>query len=299
VSDSPKLTRHYTATARAPGWLVSVLPIVGFPAQIWEHRYLVQNFCRRELLGRFRGSLLGLFWVLVHPLFVFFVYYFVFGILFNPRTGGGPDPFFAIYLFSGVLGFTSINEGCMRSCTCVVDNGNLVKKVAFPSQLLPIPPIVVSLLVYLVGAVVCIVAGTVLGVLHPGPRLFLLPVVMLLQGAMTLGIGLFLANCYVFSRDTSHLWGIVSMAWMFLTPVFWLPQQLLTKVPFLATMFAFNPAYPLLQAQRLVLGVEDGPELGLGDLGSHLLAALAWALAFLGLGYGLFMSRRHKFADLV
>lgn len=298
MSDTPKLTRHYAATARAPSWLASMLPIVGFPAQIWEHRYLVQNFCRRELLGRFRGSLLGVCWVLVHPLFVFLVYYFVFGILFS-KTGGAPDPFFAVYLFSGVLGFTSISEGCMRSCTCVVDNGNLVKKVAFPSQLLPIPPIAVSLLVYLVGAVVCVVAGTALGVLQPGVRLLLLPVVMLLQGTMTLGIGLLLANCYVFSRDTSHLWGIVSMAWMFLTPVFWEPKMLLEKVPFLATLFSFNPAYPLLQAQRLVLGAPDRVDSGLGDLGGHLLAALAWALAFLVLGYGLFMSRRHKFADLV
>ena len=73
-----------------------------------------------------------------------------------------------LYLFSGVIVFTSINEALTRSCTCVVDNGNLIKKVAFPSQLLPVPMILIALMVYLVGAVVCFTVGTIYGVQQPG-----------------------------------------------------------------------------------------------------------------------------------
>jgi lipopolysaccharide transport system permease protein len=281
--------------------------------EIWRHRYLVHNFFRRELLGRFRGSALGLLWVLVHPMFMFAVYYLVFGYLFgNTKTGTAPTPEYALYLFSGVIAFTALAEGTTRSCTCVVDNGNLVKKVAFPSQLLPVPLVLVSLTVYAVGALVCLVVGVAYGVLSPGWSLLLLPVVLLIQFVMTLGIGLFLANAFVFSRDANHLWGIFSAAWMFLTPVFWYPHALEGAIAdFIKGLFAWNPAYPLLQAHRLVLGAGpvkytkevDGVPVEMwsdfGNLGDHLLHASLWALVFLFLGYAVFMSRRHKYADLV
>jgi lipopolysaccharide transport system permease protein len=280
-----------------------VLPVVGYPAEIWRHRYLVQNFFRRELLGRFRGSALGLVWVLVHPMFQFAVYFLVFGFLFN-KTGEPPSMELAVYLFSGVIAFSALNEGLMRACTSVVDNGNLVKKVAFPSQLLPVPVVMVSLLVYLVGAVVCLGVGWSTGVLQPGWSLLALPVVLLVQATLTIGLGLFLANAQVFARDVSHLWGIVSMSWMFLSPVFWFPYQLGSALGdgFRAAL-EWNPLYALLMAHRIALGATDavvaGQLVAFGDLGGHLVHAGVWALGFLLLGYSIFMSRRHQYADHV
>jgi len=313
TSGSAPFVKTYSAETARHTVLASLVPVVRYPLEIWRHRYLVHNFFRRELLGRFRGSSLGLFWVLVHPIVMFAVYYLVFGYLFgNPKTGVGPGREYALYLFSGVIAFTALNEGVTRSCTCVVDNGNLVKKVAFPSELLPVPLILVSLVVYVVGALVCLGVGLAYGVLAPGWSLLLLPVVLLIQFVMTLGIGLFLANAYVFARDTSHLWSIASMAWMFLTPVFWFPHALEGPIAeSIKQAFAWNPAYPLLQAHRIVLGAQsvkyskevDGVTKDLtsdlGYLGDHLLYASLWALGFLCLGYAVFMSRRHKYADLV
>jgi lipopolysaccharide transport system permease protein len=169
TSGSAPFEKTYSAETARHTVLASLLPVAGYPLMIWRHRYLVHNFFRRDLLGRFRGSSLGLFWVLVHPIVMFVVYYLVFGYLFgNPKTGNAPTPDYALYLFSGVIAFTALNEGITRSCTCVVDNGNLVKKVAFPSELLPVPLIMVSLVVYLVGALVCVCVGLTYGVLAPG-----------------------------------------------------------------------------------------------------------------------------------
>ncbi|HEX6813932.1 MAG TPA: ABC transporter permease [Planctomycetota bacterium] len=313
TSGSAPFEQSYSAETARHTVLASLVPVVGYPLEIWRHRYLVANFFRRDLLGRFRGSALGLFWVLVHPIFMFAVYYLVFGYLFgNQKVGTAPTPEYALYLFSGVIAFTALIEGTSRSCTCVIDNGNLVKKVAFPSQLLPVPLILVSLTVYVVGALVCLGVGLAYGVLQPGWSLLLLPVVLLIQFVMTLGIGLFLANTHVFSRDTSQLWGIFSAAWMFLTPVFWYPHALEGAVAdVIKSLFAWNPAYPLLQAHRLVLGAQPVPYTkdvdgalverlsDFGNLGDHLLHASLWALAFLFVGYAVFMSRRHKYADLV
>jgi len=305
ASETPVKT--YSAATARHSVLRSLLPAVKLPAEIWHHRYLVQNFFRRELLGRFRGSALGIVWVLVHPMFLFAIYYLVFGYLFGkPRAPGeAPSKELAVYMFSGVIAFTALNEGLMRSCTSVVDNGNLVKKVAFPCQLLPVPAILVALLVYLVGALVCTTVGVACGVLLPGWSLLLLPVVLAIQFTLTLGLGLLLANFHVFARDTSHLWGILSTAWLFLTPVFWYRHQVEDALGdnVLATLLAWNPAYPLVQAHRLVLGAHDhlvdGKLVEFGDLGVNLFEAALWATGFLIVGYGVFMSRRHKFADLV
>ena len=299
------LVKTVAAADADKGVLRHLLPVVGYPTLMWRHRNLLLNFFRRELLGRFRGSALGIFWVLVHPLFMFAIYYFVFGYLFGkPGTGAAPSPQYALYMFSGVIAFTALNEGSMRSCTSVVDNGNLVKKVAFPSELLPVPVIMVALMVYLVGAAVCLGVGLACGVLHPGWTLLLLPVVLLIQFALTLGLGMLLATCHVFARDTGHLWGILATAWMFLTPIFWFPASLQQTIGSgLASLCAWNPAYPLIEAHRLVLGAQDadinGVAVEFGDLGSHLWHGALWALLFLVLGHGLFASRRHKFADLV
>lgn len=311
------LLRHYDAARARRGVSWYIARILDYPGVTWRNRYLVANFFRRELLGRFRGSLLGIFWVLVQPIFMFVVYYLVFGILFgNYKIGQPPDSNFAFFLFSGVVFFQCLSEGTASSCNVVVGNGNLVKKVAFPSEVLPIPDVLVSLTVYLVGILVCMLAwlvcqavGLPVSAMQPGWMLLALPLTLAVQFVMMLGLGLFLANLYVFSRDVRHLWGIIATAWMFLTPVFWRPYIMESKVPGLAqTLATFNPAYSLIMAQRIALGATDVPgELdGNGmpivefdDFWGKLGNGALWALVFLLIGYGMFMSRKHKYADLV
>jgi lipopolysaccharide transport system permease protein len=312
--DTTPTFRHYDAATARQGVLRHLATLPGYPEVIWRNRFLVANFFRRELLGRFRGSMLGVFWVLVQPVFMFVVYFLVFGMLFgNWKAGEPPDPNFAFYLFSGVIGFQALNEATTNSCSSVVSNGNLVKKVAFPSEVLPVETVLVSLVIYLVGALVCLaslavcrLAGLQVPGLQPGWLLLALPLVLAVQFVMALGIGLFLANLYVFARDVRQLWGIFTMAWLFVSPVFWLPTMLEQKFGgFAPVLFALNPAYPLVMAQRLALGATDGPlqadglAVHFGHFWSHLGTAALWGVAFLMLGYTTFMSRKHRYADLV
>ncbi|MCA8966305.1 MAG: ABC transporter permease [Planctomycetes bacterium] len=299
------LVRHYDAAAVRRGMLSYVLPMFGYPGLVWRNRYMIQNFLRRELLGRFHGSFLGVWWILAQPLFQFTVYYFVFGVLFAQGRGGNAgDAPYAVYLFSGVILFHSLVEATTQSCSVVVANGNLVKKVAFPSELLVLPVVLSSLVLYLVGAAVCVVAGVWLDVLHPGLLLLALPLVLLIQLVYSTGLGLLLANLDVFVRDTSQLWRVLTMAWMFLTPVFWEPKNFLGLfgehewVGHL--LFNLNSAYPLLMAQRILIGLDDpliGPQLG--DFWTHVGVASLWAAIVLVLGYTSFVSRKHKYADLI
>lgn len=314
MSESQALVRTYDAATAPRGMLRHVLPILGYPRVIWESRNLVANFARREFLARYRGSTLGPSWVVVQPLLMFVIYYLVFGMLFgNYRAGQAPDPNFAFYLFMGTLGFSSLSEATTNHCGVVVGNGNLVKKVAFPSEVLLLPGTLVTLSTWLVGVAVvwigwaiCAAFGLEVASMQLSWRMLLLPVTLVIQFVMILGIGLFLANLYVFVRDVRHIWGIVTMVWMFLSPVFWAPNTVVEKLgqETAGLLFACNPAYSLLMSQRMALGatdavVEGGVTLQFGDFWSHLGVSALWAAGFFVLGYSSFVSRKHKFADLV
>ena len=291
--------RSFDSDARDAGLIVRLRALAEFPQLIWQNRNMVANFFQRELMGRFHGSLLGAWWMLVQPLFMFAVYYVIFGKLYG--RGDGDPVEFALYMFSGVVCFHALNEALSNCCTIVVSNGNLVKKVAFPSEVLPIPSALVSIVLFAVGAVVVVAVGVTTGKFTPGIELLCLPIVILLQLALTLGIGLLLANANVFIRDVQQVWRIFSMAWFFLSPVFWHPRMMAELIgdPALTQLaFYANPAYSLLMAHRIALGGEI-PALGITDIWWHISVLATWALTTLVLGHLTFTANKHKHADLV
>lgn len=279
---------------------LSFLPsLFRFPSLVWANRFMVQNFLRRDLMSRVNGSVLGLGWMLVRPLCLFALFYLVFGLVLGPKVGEGePDPRFAIYLFLGILAFGAITESTTAACSIIVDNGNLVKKVAFPSEVLLVHVALVAQVVYLVAVAVAFVVGLSAGLLSPGLELLAFPLVMVVQFVFVLGLGMLLANLNVFARDTAQLWGLISQGWMFLSPVFLHPRQLKGVIPDEVVAWAenLNPAWALLQSHRLVLGYSDEH---IGTLWPQLGKASLFALGFLLIGYTTFMSRKHKFADVI
>ena len=287
-----------------------ILPIFGYPAVIAQNTTLLANFFRRDLLGRFRGSFLGLFWVLLQPMFLFAIYYFVFGYLFAARGTDRPKVEFALYLFAGIIAYNSFSESTIRACNVIIENGNLIKKVAFPCELLPIPAILVSVIVYLVGAIVFLTVGFAQGQIEVSSAMLALPVVLVVHVAMCLGFGLLLGCLQVLVRDTSHLYTILTQAWFFLSPVFW-PHRMLERkleefIPGSSWVLELNPLYALIQAHRLALGFSSShPEMcyisgtALPSVWYHVGCAALWASFFLVLGYSFFTSRKSKFADLV
>ena len=292
--------RTFDAADQKQGIFRNLQALADYPSAILHNRYMVQNFFRRELMGRFHGSFLGAWWMLVQPLFMFAVYYLVFGMLFD--RGGGKNAEYALYLFSGVIMFHALVEATSTCCNIIVSNNNLVKKVAFPSEVLPVHVAMISVVIYLVGAVVCIAVGLITGVFAPGLTILALPLVLVIQFVMVIGIGLLLANANVFVRDVGQMWRIFSMAWMFLSPVFWTPDMLFKTmgpdsiIP--SIMMNGNPAYPIIMAQRIALAGEI-PGKGMFDFWGNLGVAAIWALAFLIIGFTTFVANKHKHADIV
>jgi lipopolysaccharide transport system permease protein len=300
VTDSLPVT-HYSAETAPRGILRHSLPAFGYPWVAWKHASLVRNFYNRELLGRFRGSLLGVLWVLIQPMFQFTVYFIVFGYLFG-RVGGAPDPEFAVFLFAGIICFGLFTQGTSSALGSVVQNGNLVKKVAFPCELLPLVPVLVETIVFLVSCVVLLAFGLATGTTQLGVEFLALPWLVLVLGVFSTGLSLILANLYVFARDVKHVWGILSMAWFFMTPVFW-PLSMLQQKPslaWLATAMEFNPMFSFVTAHRQVFGIaRHTPAEVPGTVVENLAIGSLWAIGAFVLGYGTFMANKKRYADLV
>jgi lipopolysaccharide transport system permease protein len=293
------LVRTYDAASNRRSALSFLPSLLQFPRLVWTNRYMVQNFLRRDLLSRVNGSLLGVGWLLLQPMFLFLLYFLVFGVFLNNRaTGAGPDIGFALYLFSGIVVFHAIMEATTVSSTIIVDNGNLVKKVAFPSEVLLVHPSAVSLVIYLVGAAVAFVFALAVGIGQPDALIAALPLVLIVQFLLTLGLGMLLANLYVFVRDISQLWRLISMAWMFVSPVFLRPSDMERTLGPSAFWFeVLNPAWALIQAHRRCLFGPIDPSFG--EFWSQLGIASLWAIGFLLVGFTLFVSRKHKYSDVI
>ncbi len=279
-----------------------------YPVLLYKHRTLVRNFFRREFQSRFRGSILGSFWTLIHPLFLFITYYLVFGMMFNVRSPQGMHPlWYSFYLFTGVLAWTVFAETTIRCTTVVVENGNLIKKVAFPAQVLPVHISAVNLVVFIVGSLAYFVIAALTGFAFPGPNLLLLPLVLVVLMFFTVGVGLILAALNVFFRDVNQIFPILANLWFFATPVFWYDEMLMGGAknnPQLQTIFSLlqlNPLNPIIKALRAVLCI---PRIGTekDTLGSVLglvgQAALPAFTVFL-IGFVLFRSLQYRFADEV
>ena len=278
-----------------------------YPFLVSRHKYLVLNFFRREFYGRFKGSILGVGWVLIHPIFLFIVYYLVFGELFQLRAAPGkPETWYPIYLFSGIVVWMLFSETSLQSCTIVTDNGNLIKKVAFPAELLPFPKILVNLVVFLVGTGVILGVSGIIYIFAPDKSpvslngshvLFFVPIALELA-LFTLGLSLLLATLHVFIRDTFQVYSVFLMFWFFVTPVFW-HTAMLKSSPFykkVAHILALNPLFNYVQGIRACIGVLDKP---LNTARSCFFAGLLPCLIIFVLGCFVFNLYKRRFADEV
>lgn len=311
----PQSARRSTESvlaAPAP-WQVAGAPRLGgllarlaaWPAVLVRHRDLVLTSVRRELAARFRGTLLGALWQLVQPLLLFAVYGFVFTELLGVRAGAGegtPAGAVAVHMFSGVLVWSSVADALSRGTGSVLEQRNLVKKVRFPAQLLPLHAALAALVPLVAGLLAFAVVAPLCGAWRaPGWELVVLaPALLLAQLLLTTGLGLGLAALQVLFRDTQPLVGVLLTVGMFATPVFWIPDPgALPGVERWLPLVELNPFHHLLGAWRaLLLSLEPG-ELGAPQVSRALATCAAWGVVLFTLGSLVFFRVERHLADEV
>lgn len=261
-------------------------------ASAWRHRSLLVTLAQRDVLGRYRGSLLGLAWALVTPLLMLLVYTFVFGVVFQARWGAAPVESradFALALFAGLLVFNLFAECVLRAPRLVVEHANFVKKVVFPLEILPLVVLLGALFHMAIGLAVWLLAHLALAGPPPWTAL-LLPLAILPVLLLALGLGWLVSSLGVFLRDMGQVISVLLTALLFLAPVFYPLKAVPENV---RDWFYLNPLTPPIEMARdlLLWGVLPSPALWSLSLAAAALAA--WA------GFAWFQKTRKGFADVL
>ncbi len=256
-----------------------------------KFRDLIVQMTKREVVGRYRGSVLGLFWSFFNPILMLAIYTFVFSVVFKARWGsGGESRFeFALILFAGLVVFNLFSECVNRAPFLIVGNINYVKKVIFPLEILPLVIMGAALFHGLVSLGVLIAFNVVVSSSLHWTVVFA-PLVILPLLLMTLGISWFLASLGVFVRDVAQAISMLTTVLMFLSPIFFPVSMLPEKYRFFIYM---NPLTFIIEQMRDVLIWGRLPSWS----GWCLAMVFGILVAWLGLTW--FQKTRKGFADVL
>lgn len=260
-------------------------------ASLWRNRNLIHASAKREVLGRYRGSALGLLWSFFNPLFMLTVYTFVFSEVFKARWSAGSESKteFAFVLFAGLIVFNLFAECINRAPSLIVANPNYVKKVVFPLEILPFVGLLAALYHALISLGVWLAAYVVLfGVPHA--TVLLLPLIVLPFSLFIMGLSWVLASLGVFLRDISQFIGVVVTTLMFLSPIFY-PASALPET--YRQILYLNPLTPVIEMSRDVLYWGKLPDFATLTLYLLATSVIAW------LGFAWFQKTRKGFADVL
>jgi len=269
----------------------SATPLAMFTS-LWRNRQLIWQMTRREIAGRYRGSLIGLAWSFINPLLMLAVYTFVFSVVFKARWGVGGEESkadFAIILFTGMIVFGLFAEIVNRAPGLIISNVNYVKKVVFPLEILSWVALGSVLFHSLISLVVLMLAQLVINLSFPWTSVFL-PLVLLPLIFASLGIAWFLAALGVYVRDIGQITGVFTTVLMFTSAVFY-PMSTLPK-PY-QFWLQLNPLVLIITESRKVLVFGALPNWPL--LGIALVAGVGMAFA----GFWAFQKMRKGFADVL
>jgi len=223
--------------------------------QVFRYRALISSLVARELKARYRGSVLGFFWTFANPLLLLGIYTFVFTVVMpGARVGARLEPY-ALFLLCGILPWTWFQTSVLESCTVLVAGGNLIRKVLFPAEILPIVTVLTGLANFAFSLL--ILAAFLAYYARPVSvgEMAWLPVIVLVQLTFTLGLSLLLSSLTVHFRDLRDLVGNLMTLWFWGTPIIYSMSQAPERFH---RLLELNPLTHLMVAYQSVLFLE-GP----------------------------------------
>ncbi len=258
--------------------------------ELFRHRALIQTLVARELKARYRGSVLGFFWSFINPLLLLLVYSFVFTVIIPRGEIADLEPY-AVFLFCGLLPWTWFSSSLSDGANVLIINGNLIKKVLFPAEILPVVAVVSNMVHFLFGLPILFAFLLFYSVPLRLSELIWFPLLLSVQFILTLGLATVLAALTVHFRDIKDLLANVLTLWFFITPIIY-PMSAVPAGG--RALMDLNPFAHLVISYQEIL-FYDGP---FGHWKWLLALAFAGVVLFLT-GYALFDRLRDSFAEEV
>lgn len=253
--------------------------------ELYQYREMIVSLVRKDLKGRYKGSVLGFLWTFLNPLLQLLVYTMVFSVILKSGI-----PNYYLHLFVALVPWIFFASSLTTGAKLVLDQKNMIKKIYFPREVLPVAYTLSSFCNMLFSFIIIFL---VIAVMRLGVSFSALPwliPVMAIQFVLVLGMNLITSAVTVYIRDLEHIMGVVSMAWMYLSPVVYgidfVPENW-------HKWYLLNPMAPLVLSYRDILYYHRAPHL------MHLAIAAGISLLILLLGYLLFEKLQRRFAEVL
>lgn len=239
--------------------------------EIYDYRTMIGSLIRRDLRGRYKGSALGFAWTFLNPLLQLGVYTVVFSLI---MRAGIQD--YYLFLFVALIPWLFFSTSVSAGAGCIMAQKEMVKKIYFPREVLPIAHVTCQLVNMFLSFVVVLVVLLLSGKGISFRAILYLPIVVLAEYLLAISITMIVSAVTVYLRDLEHVLAIITMAWQFLTPVMYSIEMVPNEI---RPVFTMNPMTPIIVAYRDILYYKKPPEVGMllhGFIFSILLLLVGW-----------------------
>jgi ABC-type polysaccharide/polyol phosphate export permease len=265
--------------------------VIAAARELWAYRDLLLNLVQRDLAVRYRRSALGFLWSFLNPLLMMLVFSVVFQVV-RPLSVRN----YALFVLTGLLAWNFLAGSLSGAARSITGSANLIDKVYFPREVLPISVVLSNLVNFILSLAVFIPLALLLGA-QLSPWTLALPVIIGVQVILVTGLALLLAAVNVFYRDTELVLDVGLTAWFFLTPIFYelelLPKSVLGfSVDVWRLVYTLNPMATLVTDYRYIL-LYEYPVI------RHTLISFATGVALLVVGWWVFRRCAPAFAEEV
>ncbi|MFI3237864.1 MAG: ABC transporter permease [Lachnospiraceae bacterium] len=251
--------------------------------EIYDYREMIRSLVKKDLRSRYKGSALGFLWTFLNPLLQLMVYTLVFSVIMR----SGIEKYY-IFLFVALIPWIFFATSLSAGSSCIIAQKDLVKKIYFPRQVLPIAHVTTCFVNMLLTFVVVFGAVAVAGIGINPVAICYLPIIMFVEYLLALGFALLTSALTVYFRDLEYILGIITMAWQFLTPIMYSIEMVPENIQ---RIFYLNPMTSIIVAYRDILYYKQVPEV------STLLSALILGVVVLAIGCVVFDKLQKHFAE--
>ncbi|MDE7179345.1 MAG: ABC transporter permease [Lachnospiraceae bacterium] len=251
--------------------------------EIFMYTDMIKSLVKRDLRGKYKGSVLGFLWTFINPLCQIIVYIIVFSMIVKTNL----ENFYA-YIIVGMMPWFFFDMSLRQGSGCVRYQGEMIKKIYFPREVLPLACVTSNfinmLFCYIIVFAILIISGIGLSF----KALFFLPMVMMVEYVLVLGFTLIVSAGTVYFKDLEHIVTVILMAWIYLTPILFSMDVIPEKMVWI---FKCNPMTPIIEAYHNILYWKCMPK------GRELLYSMVWAMVILIVGELTFAKLNDNFAE--
>lgn len=251
--------------------------------ELYEYREMIYSLVHKELRGKYKGSVLGFFWSLLIPLFQLVIYTIVFSVFMNSNIEK-----FYIFLFVALVPWFFFSSCISTGATSIIQQKNLVQKIYFPRMVLPVAYTISYFINMLLSFLIVFAALFISGIGIKFGILWYLPIIMLIEFVMGIGGALLFSALTVYFRDMEYILNIITMAWMYMTPILYPLEQIPEEI---RNLLYLNPMTAVVVAYRDILYYQQAPDM------QTLVYAVVWGVVVLVVGWITFQKLQRNFVE--